>query len=704
MRCCGDAGDVGVVAGDAGVSGVASVGDAVGAGDDGETIYQGISSNDTAVIAHINSFMNEGIGYLKGLDKTVMVNMVNTAIRYYFNKQPIMSDNQYDVLKDYIEDIYPDVVFGVGSEIESGNKVKLPYTMPSMNKKKTEKLINNWFQQYPIVNDTIDKDKGVMVSYVISAKLDGVSGMFYNQDGNPRLYTRGNGIYGQDISHLTQYLPQLRDILTRKITVRGELIIKKKVFKEKYASDYANARNFVSGLVNQTKNLEDPELISKFKDIDFVCYEVIYPEFTPYKQLSLLRQINTDKSPLKVGILNENIVPTMEMLSSILQEWRSEYMYEIDGIIITHNLLYSRFNMAEGEIKNPEHAFAFKMLLTDQIAEVFVQDVVWSASKYGYLKPRIKIEPTLLSGVTIEYATAFNAGYVKANRIGVGAKVELVRSGDVIPHINRVIEPAPIAKMPPQGTYNWTETGVDIVLKDGADGEVIVKQIASFFKQIGADGIGEKTIQRFYEQGHGTITKIIELSVADIMLVPGFKQKSAENTYNSIRKALASVKLPLLMSASGMFGRGYGEKRFEQLLAVYPDLLTSNESFQEKLNKCVAIKGFAEKTCRPVIEGIPKFMNFIEKADLTEIINTKLDVVKVKPGQKNHVMTGFRDEALVELLKANGIPVADNVTKNTAVLYVDKMDPQRRKIVMANKLNIPVVVYSSIKDAVLNTG
>ena len=66
------------------------------------------------------------------------------------------------------------------------------------------------------------------------------------------------------------------------------------------------------------------------------------------------------------------------------------------------------------------------------------------------------------------------------------------------------------------------------------------------------------------------------------------------------------------------------------------------------------------------------------------------------------IMSGFRDDELVELLKTNGIPVADNVTKNTAVLYVDKMDPQRRKIVMANKLNIPVVVYSSIADAVLD--
>ena len=617
-----------------------------------------------------------------------------------------MCDNHYDVLKEYVEDIYPDVVFGVGSEIESGNKVKLPYVMPSMNKKKTQKAIDTWFSQYPVLVDTKDKDKGVMVSYVISAKLDGVSGMFCNDDGNPRLYTRGNGLYGQDISHLIEHLPQLRDILTRKITVRGELIIKKKVFKKKYAKDYANARNFVSGLVNQTKNLADPTLVAKFKDIDFVCYEVIYPEFSPYQQLSLLKKINTDKSPLKIGILKENVVPSMDVLSSILQDWRSSYIYEIDGIIVTHNKVYSRMGAVGavgGQMKNPEHAFAFKMLLTDQIAEVFVQDVVWSASKYGYLKPRIKIEPTVLSGVTIEYATAFNAGYVKANRIGVGAKVELVRSGDVIPHINRVIQPAPSGKMPSQGTYYWTETGVDIILKDGAtDTEVIVKQIASFFKQIGADGIGEKTIQRFHDEGYDSITKIIEMSVADIVTIPGFKQKSGENTYNSIRKALGAVKLPLLMSASGMFGRGYGEKRFEQLLAVYPDLLTSTESFQDKLAKCVAIKGFAERTCRPVIEGIPKFMEFIEKADLTDIINVKLDSVKVKPGQKNHVMSGFRDDALAELLKKNGIPLADNVTKNTAVLYVDKMDPQRRKIVLAEKLNIPVVVYSSIADAVLD--
>jgi len=54
----------------------------------------------------------------------------------------------------------------------------------------------------------------------------------------------------------------------------------------------------------------------------------------------------------------------------------------------------------------------------------------------------------------IEYATAFNAAFVEDNKIGIGALVKLVRSGDVIPHIMEVIEPAQKAKMP-DVEYKW---------------------------------------------------------------------------------------------------------------------------------------------------------------------------------------------------------------------------------------------------------
>ena len=127
-------------------------------------------------------------------------------------------------------------------------------------------------------------------------------------------------------------------------------------------------------------------------DIDFVAYEVIKPESKPSEQMNMLTNMDVEV----VRFLIENSVSN-ELLSELLVEWREGYKYEIDGVICCNDQIYDR------KRGNPEHAFAFKMVLGDQIAEAKVVGVIWTPSKDGYLKPRVQIEPVVLGGVTIEY-------------------------------------------------------------------------------------------------------------------------------------------------------------------------------------------------------------------------------------------------------------------------------------------------------------
>ena len=108
------------------------------------------------------------------------------------------------------------------------------------------------------------------------------------------------------------------------------------------------------------------------------------------------------------------------------------------------------------------------MVLSDQVVEAKVVDVIWNASKSGYLKPRVRIEPVNIGGVKIEYATGFNGNFIEENKIGVGAIIQIVRSGDVIPHIKSVTTPAEKTKMP-DVPYTWTDTHVDIILTNKDD-------------------------------------------------------------------------------------------------------------------------------------------------------------------------------------------------------------------------------------------
>ena len=202
----------------------------------------------------------------------------------------------------------------------------------------------------------------------------------------------------------------------------------------------------VAGIVNH-KTINET-----IQDLHIVAYEVIKPIKPPSEQISFLKTINVEV------VLNTTEANLSNMLlSKTLIELRNSYAYEIDGVIVTDDKIYPH------KAGNPEHAFAFKMVLSDQIAEAKVINVIWTPSKDGYLKPRVQIEPIHLGGVKIEYATGFNGAFINDNKVGVGAIIEIIRSGDVIPHIRKVTFPAVHAQMP-SIPYKWNDTHVEIML------------------------------------------------------------------------------------------------------------------------------------------------------------------------------------------------------------------------------------------------
>ena len=211
-----------------------------------------------------------------------------------------------------------------------------------------------------------------------------------------------------------------------------------------------------------------------------------------------------------------------------MTQWRDHYSYEIDGIIVANDEIYQRTN------KNPDHAFAFKMIISDQVAETHVTDVIWTASKDGYLKPRVRVSPVSIGGVKIEYATGFNGQFIEKNKIGIGSIIQLVRSGDVIPYIHAVTTPAEKAKMP-EVDYVWTDTNVDIVLANkDQDPVVLEKQITVFFTTLEVEGLSSGNVRRLIHAGYNSIPKIIHMSESDLLQIEGFQQKMAKKLFENI--------------------------------------------------------------------------------------------------------------------------------------------------------------------------
>jgi DNA ligase (NAD+) len=626
----------------------------------------------------VRDFKKNGISVLESLSESQLSEMVRVANEAYRNMEPIMTDNEYDIVQDYVAEKFPAnlAVKQIGAPVEK-NKATLPYAMGSMDKIKPDSgALATWMQKY----------RG---PYVLSCKLDGVSGLYTTEGKEPKLYTRGDGRVGQDITHLIPYLRLPKD---KNIVLRGEFILPKAVFEEKYKTQFANPRNLVSGIVNRVT------IDEKVKDLNFVAYEVIKPELKPSEQMGLL-------ATLDVNVVMNKVVTglTNEILSELLVDWRKNYVYEIDGVIVTDDVIVAR------KFGNPEHSFAFKMVLSDQIAEAKVVDVLWSPSKDGYLKPRVQIEPIQLGGVKIEYATGFNAAFIQERKIGIGALIQLVRSGDVIPHIKDVTMPAEEAKMPGV-PYKWNESHVDIMLEDATDDLVVrEKNLTGFFKGIGVDGLSSGNIARIMDTGNDTIPKIIHMTKADFLNVEGFKEKLATKIHEGIRDRLAAASLLTIMSASNILGRGISEKKIEPILQAFPDILTSQDSAEEKTKKVMSVKGMAKKTAELFVANIPAFLEFIKECGLEHLLSQPSSAAYAQPILEGHVlngksivMTGFRDESLGESLKKVGAKLGSSVSKNTFAVLVKDKEEDTGKANEARKLGIPIYTLEEFKTKYLS--
>lgn len=515
--------------------------------------------------------------------------------------------------------------------------------------------------------------------------------MYSTEGPTPKLYTRGDGKVGQDITHLLRVLklPNNTDMKHGGIVVRGEFIIPKSVFDTKYKSVFANPRNLVSGIIN-SKTLDE-----KASDLHFVAYEVIQPAMKPSEQMKKLVEMRFET------VMNME-VPTLsnELLSETLLDWRQNHMYEIDGVIVTNDAVYPRTS------GNPDHAFAFKMVLSDQVAEAKVVDVIWAASKSGYLKPRVQIEPVRLGGVTIEFATGFNGKFIEENKIGIGAIIQMVRSGDVIPYIKSISVPAEVAKMP-DVPYVWTDSHVDILLENvGDDVGVREKNITAFFVSLEVDGLSTGNVKRIMNAGYDSIPKILRMSKADFEKVEGFKDKMIEKVYQGIHSKIAGASLIDIMVASNMFGRGIGERKITPIMKAFPTILTSSESVDEKIVMLRSIDGIGPENAKSFANHISSFLTFLRDCGLeskliqsgeqvssqvsSQVMQEHLVDATNPLFQKKIVMTKVRDKEIIEHLKTVGATLEDNIKKDTFVLIVKSHEDvsNKTKYAVENKILI----------------
>jgi NAD-dependent DNA ligase len=618
----------------------------------------------------LNKLKANTLDVLKSLSEDEISYIIQQAnSKYYNEEEPLFSDNIYDAIKDYLEELNPNnpILKNIGAVGTGPKKEKLPYFMGSLDKIKADtKAIDNYMINYP-------------GDYLISDKLDGNSALLQYKNNTVKLYTRGDGTTGQNISHIISFIqgiPEIKD----ELTIRGELIISKKDF-ETVKDKGANARNMVSGLVNA--KIPDLQLI---KLVQFVAYEVLSPIIEPSKQMELLKKYKF------ISVFNKLLKNlSVETLSEILLDRRKKSDYEIDGIVVFNNKIHNRQN------ENPTYAFAFKSLLTMDKAEVIVLKVEWNLSKDAYLVPVIIFSGVKLDGVTISRATGFNGKFIKDNIIGPGSKIVIIRSGAVIPLVQEILAPSETGKPSmPDISYIWSKTGVDIMLSDkdkNDSDEVKFKNIDNFFNKIDVVGLSSGNIRKLYDSGFKTIKDILTASKEDMLKVDGFKDKMASKIYEGLRLKMKDLDCTTLIAASNTLGRGLGTTKIALLIEKIPDII--KKRYIPTITEIVSIKGFEKKTAELFIENMPKYWKFVDENNLSCFIkDDKTKSIEKSFENEVYVFTGFRNTDLEKYLKDRGANVTGSVSKKTTCLICKDVEEDSSKITKAKELGIEIITLS----------
>ena len=617
--------------------------------------------------------MTTSIDY-KILNKKELIELLIKADNLYYNTgEPLLDDNKYDEIKDYLRELDKKNAYfkRIGADVD--NKVKLPYFLGSQDKiKDDEKILDKWIKKY-------DKP----YSYIIGEKLDGISCLVNINNDKIDIYTRGNGIYGQNITHIKDYIKGIPSYKDKKlnIAVRGELIINKKNW-DKIKDKGANARNVVAGAINS-------KIIQKniLKLIEFIVYDVIEPRNT---LLNSLKYASSLKFKV-VNYIHESKELNIKYLYELFKSWKDKSKYDIDGLVITHNDIYK---IKSGE--NPKYSFAFKSLQMQKEVEVIVNNIEWNISKDKYLKPIVKFNEINLNGVKIKQATGFNADYIVKNNIGIGSRIIIIRSGDVIPYIKKVLSPSTDGKpLMPNVKFIWNKK--DIILDDdNKNREQDIKIFTNFMKSLNIKGIAEGVITKLYDNSFDTLNKIIIIKKDDLLKIDGFKEKSADNIINALKDVKTKSCLEL-MTASNLLGRGLGEKKLNLLIEKYPYICTDQEkTLKLTVNDLKSINGFGELTAKLIINNLKSFIDFYNSLNINkkEYSSPIHEIPKNNKYLNNsYVFSGIRDKDLEKIIIANGGKILSVVNKKTTCLIVKKIDNDTTKVKNALLYKIPIITY-----------
>ncbi|MDB4140289.1 helix-hairpin-helix domain-containing protein [Candidatus Thioglobus sp.] len=588
------------------------------------------------------------VSLVSDLSDDVLIEFCAIANQRYRIGSPIISDENYDFI--FLHELakrLPNHPFlkKVEDEIEgfSEEKIKLPQKMLSTDKAYSWEEVNKWLERITKFSSEINYLRAD-IQIKGTAKLDGFAGY---DDGN-KLYTRGDGNKGSDISRVFE-----RGLGVFNNSERGqgpgEIVVKRSYFEKYLSNHFEYPRNFQASLIKEKK-------------LDKLAIDAISAKaalFVPFNQL-----------PHWLGGIDEFRKQFLDVVSQL----EGGVDFDIDGVVF--------------EIVNPElkkhmgsnrkfHRWQIAFKENKEKAQVKVLSITAQVGRTGKITPVAELEPTQLSGATIYRATGHHYGLVKDQGLGAGSVIELTRSGLVIPKINKVLKTAEVdipTNCPSCGYKLSWDSDFLMCLNHEKCPEQITGKIIYFFRILANnDGFGQATIQKLYEEGIRQVSDIYLLNEAKLMSM-GFGEKTSHNLINQlIRSRKESIEDWRFLAAFGVQRLGMGN--CENLLKNY----SIEKIFDLSVEDISNIDGFAEITAELIFDGLtlikPQYEVLISGGFELEqtLLKTEINQSISPFNSKKIVFTGTMSESRAELqkqAKAFGVNVGKSVSSKTDFLII----------------------------------
>lgn len=650
---------------------------------------------------------------------------------YYTLAAPKITDEEYDALlirlveleRDHPEFQSPDSpTQKVGAPVSTDFK-PMPHSVPMLslqNAFSREEVTSFDTRLRKLISQNIasSSPEGSLpeLDYCVEPKVDGVAVAVRYDKGILSLgLSRGDGFTGEDITPNIRTIGSIPAILKESFTieVRGEIYMERAAFdelnREREAAGeplFANPRNAASGSLRQV----DPKVTASRK-LSALFYDLLDPlSFGITTQWELLDFLESLKFPVVSHRRRANELQELLSVLDELNETREKLPYKADGAVIKLNDLSLRPVLGT-TARAPRHSVAYKYKAKTAVTKL--EAVTFQVGRTGVITPVAGLEPVFLDGSTVSRATLHNLDEMERLGIRIGDSIEVEKSGDVIPKVNRVLVELRTgrewnvelpARCPSCDTKLLRLDSPPTLFCPNKDcKERLLRTILYFVSRTCMDieGLGPKLIEKLIDSGRlKRVSDIYAITEEQLSELERMGEKSAQNLITQIEESkkrafhrvLASLGIP-----------NVGSEMAKALAAYFGGIEPLRQADLEQLTR---VEGVADKTAQGIIE----FFAQSENRDLVkELAKAGLQMRQEKgPSQKRGgkfqdkrvvitgTFAGFTREELKEIVEREGGKVLSDVSKKVGILLAGESPGS--KVQRAKELGIRTIDEEELRS------